>query len=47
MKSYHHNSNDYLLNNPINITYDELLVMDDTSFEKWCLELERKSKELG
>lgn len=44
MKSYHHNSNDYLLNNPINITYDELLVMDDISFEKWCLEFREEVK---
>ena len=35
MKSYHHNSNEYLVNSKINITFDELLRFSDKEFLDW------------
>lgn len=37
MKKYHHNSNDYLLSNSVNVFYEELVKMDDEEFRSWCL----------
>ena len=35
MKSFHHNSNNYILNSDINITYGELFDMSNKDFGKW------------
>ena len=35
MKSFHHNSNEYILNSDINITYGELFDMSNKDFVKW------------
>ena len=44
MKSYHHNSNDYITNSHINITFDELLSMDNSRFEEWVMEFREEVK---
>ncbi len=44
MKSYHHNSNDYILSSHINITFDELVSMDNSTFEKWVIEFREEVK---
>lgn len=35
MKSFHHNSNDFIINSDINITYGELIDLTHSDFGKW------------
>jgi len=35
MKNYHHNSNDYILNSHINLTFNELRGLNEDQFLKW------------
>ena len=44
MKSFHHNSNTYLLNSKINITYDELFSLSVSDFEKWVKDFRKEVK---
>jgi hypothetical protein len=44
MKTYHHHSNDYLLNSSVNVTFDELIGMGDDEFRKWCLRFRKEVK---
>ncbi len=41
MKSYHHNSNDFLYQSEINTTFDKVYKMSDEDFENWVKDLVR------
>jgi hypothetical protein len=44
MKTYHHNSNDYLLSNSVNVFYEDLIKMDEEEFRSWCLDFREEVK---
>lgn len=45
MKTYHHNSNSFLLSSDINITFDDLYVMSNDEFADWILKVRDRVKE--
>jgi len=45
MKTYHHNSNDFLLNSDINLTFDDLYLMSNEEFGDWIVEVRDRVKE--
>jgi hypothetical protein len=44
MRTYHHNSNSFLLESDINITFDELYLMSNEDFAEWILTLRERVK---
>ena len=44
MKAYHHNSNDFIINNPINVCYEDIFFMSEEQFIEWCLEFREQVK---
>lgn len=45
MKSFHHNSNEYLINSSINITFDELVDMNNEQFQEWVINFRKEVKD--